>query len=162
MSFDNRLHYFAAYTLCGFTSKAPFCKEVYSANKITLQNNPINWHMLLNELINPSGAEAEIFRENQFPSNAVDALVPKIISNHTIWIMHDDVIKQKHFPRYCTFVRGIHRWPVDSPYKGQWRGAFIAPPRRGFWSPFGGVCSLTYCNGNFRVTMVSEPFNVIL
>ena len=38
----------------------------------------------------------------------------------------------------------------------------IAPPRRGFWSPFGGVCSLTYCNGNFRVTMVSEPFNVIL
>ena len=38
---------------------------------------------------------------------------------------------------------------------------FIAPVR-GFWSWFGGVCSLTYCNGNFRVTMVSEPFNVIL
>ena len=38
----------------------------------------------------------------------------------------------------------------------------IAPPRRGIWSPFGGVCSLTYCNGNFRVTMVSEPFNVFL
>ena len=42
------------------------------------------------------------------------------------------------------------------------RAILIAPPRRGFWSPFGGVCSLTYCNGNFRVTMVSEPFNVIL
>ena len=40
-------------------------------------------------------------------------------------------------------------------------GAIIAPVR-GFWSWFGGVCSLTYCNGNFRVTMVSEPFNVIL
>ena len=36
------------------------------------------------------------------------------------------------------------------------------PRVRGFWSWFGGVCSLTYCNGNFRVTMVSEPFNVIL
>ena len=36
------------------------------------------------------------------------------------------------------------------------------PALRGFWSRFGGVCSLTYCNGNFRVTMVSEPFDVIL
>ena len=38
----------------------------------------------------------------------------------------------------------------------------LLPRVRGFWSWFGGVCSLTYCNGNFRVTMVSEPFNVIL
>ena len=38
----------------------------------------------------------------------------------------------------------------------------VIAPGRGFWSWFGGVCSLTYCNGNFRVTMVSEPFNVIL
>ena len=36
--------------------------------------------------------------------------------------VHDDVIKWKHFPRYCPFVRGIHRWPVNSPHKGQWRG----------------------------------------
>ena len=34
---------------------------------------------------------------------------------------HDDVIKWKHFPRYWPFVRGIHRWPVNSPHKGQWR-----------------------------------------
>ena len=37
--------------------------------------------------------------------------------------MHDDVIKWKHFPRYWPFVRGIHRSPVYSPHKGQWRGA---------------------------------------
>ena len=37
----------------------------------------------------------------------------------------DDVIKWKHFPRYWPFVRGIHRWPVDSPHKGQWRGALM-------------------------------------
>ena len=36
---------------------------------------------------------------------------------------HDDVIKWKHFPRYWPFVRGIHRSPVNSLHKGQWRGA---------------------------------------
>ena len=38
---------------------------------------------------------------------------------------HDDVIKWKHLPRYWPFVRGIHRSPVDSPHKGQWRGAWM-------------------------------------
>ena len=39
--------------------------------------------------------------------------------------MHDDVIKWTHFPRYWPFVRGIHRSPVNSPHKGQWRGALM-------------------------------------
>ena len=38
---------------------------------------------------------------------------------------HDDVIKWNHFPRYWPFVRGIHRSPVNSPHKGQWRGALM-------------------------------------
>ena len=38
-------------------------------------------------------------------------------------LLHDDVIKWKHFPRYWPFVRGIHRSAVNSPHKGQWRGA---------------------------------------
>ena len=29
------------------------------------------------------------------------------------------------FPRYWPFVRGIHRLPVNSPHKGQWRGALM-------------------------------------
>ena len=40
---------------------------------------------------------------------------------------HDDVIKWKHFPRYWPFVRGIQRSPVNSPHKGQWRGALMFP-----------------------------------
>ena len=40
-------------------------------------------------------------------------------------IIHDDVIKWKHFPRYWPFVRGMHRSPVNSPHKGQWRGALM-------------------------------------
>ena len=38
---------------------------------------------------------------------------------------HDDVMKWKQFPRYWPFVRGIHRSPVNSPHKGQWRGALV-------------------------------------
>ena len=39
--------------------------------------------------------------------------------------IQDDVIKWKHFPCYWPFVRGIHRSAVNSPHKGQWRGAFM-------------------------------------
>ena len=39
--------------------------------------------------------------------------------------IHDDVIKWKLFPRYWPFVRRIHRFPVNSPHKGQWRGALM-------------------------------------
>ena len=39
--------------------------------------------------------------------------------------IHDDAIKWKHFPRYWPFVRWIHRSPVNSPHKGQWRGALM-------------------------------------
>ena len=35
---------------------------------------------------------------------------------------HDDVIKWKYFPRNWPFV---HRSPVNSPHKGQWRGALM-------------------------------------
>ena len=38
---------------------------------------------------------------------------------------HDDIIKWKHFSCYWPFVQGIHRSPVNSPHKGQWRGALM-------------------------------------
>ena len=38
---------------------------------------------------------------------------------------HDDVIKWKHFQRYWPLVRGIHRSPVNSPHKDQWRVALM-------------------------------------
>ena len=41
------------------------------------------------------------------------------------FLFHDDVIKWKHFPRYWPFVWGIHRSTVNSPHKGQWRGALM-------------------------------------
>ena len=39
--------------------------------------------------------------------------------------LHDDVIQWKHFPRYWPFVWGIHRSPVNSPHKAQWRGPLM-------------------------------------
>ena len=45
--------------------------------------------------------------------------------NKTLIVLHDDVIKWKLFPRFWPFPRGIHRSPVDSPHKGQWRGALM-------------------------------------
>ena len=45
--------------------------------------------------------------------------------SHCFFGLHDDVIKWNQFPRYWPFVRGIHQWPVNSPHKGRWRGAFM-------------------------------------
>ena len=38
---------------------------------------------------------------------------------------HDDVIKWKHFPHYWHFGWEIQRSLVNSPHKGQWRGALM-------------------------------------
>ena len=46
------------------------------------------------------------------------------LMTHTVF-SHDAVIKWKHFPLHWPFVRGIHRSTVNSPHKGQWRGALI-------------------------------------
>ena len=40
-------------------------------------------------------------------------------------LAHDGAIKWKHFPRNWSFVREIHRSPMDSPHRGQWRGALV-------------------------------------
>ena len=53
---------------------------------------------------------------------------------------HDDVIKWKHFWRYWPFLRGIHRSPVNSPHKGQWRGVLM----------FSFICAWINCWVNNR------------
>ena len=61
-----------------------------------------------------------------------------------MYMYHDDVIKWKHFPCYWLFMRGIHRSPVYSPHKGQWRRSFdvffhlhlnkrLSKQSRGWW-----------------------------
>ena len=62
-----------------------------------------------------------------------------IYNTYYIWF-HRDVIKCKHFPRYWPFVGGIHGWPMDSPHKGQCRGAFM----------FSLNCAWKSCSANNR------------
>ena len=56
--------------------------------------------------------------------NLKDVHVGTTCRYQTTW-NHDDVIKWKQSPRYWSFVRGIHRSLVNSPHKGQWRGALM-------------------------------------
>ena len=53
--------------------------------------------------------------------------LPSLVAPNTVILTAcpDDVTKWKHFPRYWPFVRGIHRSPVNSTHKGQWRVALM-------------------------------------
>ena len=63
-------------------------------------------------------------------ASMINGLSPYISVTALCWmrlalINHADVIKWKHLQRYWPFVRGIHRSPVNSPHKSQWRGALM-------------------------------------
>ena len=58
---------------------------------------------------------------HECPTNSRLTVTTKVYSNHS----HDDIIKWKHFPRYWPSMRVIHRSSVNSPHKGQWRGALM-------------------------------------
>ena len=61
-------------------------------------------------------------------------------SENFISDLNDDVMKLKHFPRYWSFVRGIHQSPVNSPHKGQWSKVLI----------FSLICAWTNGSANNR------------
>ena len=50
-----------------------------------------------------------------------------VIQWHRDSIQHDDVSKWTHLRRNWPFVRGIHRSPVNSLHKSQWRWALMFP-----------------------------------
>ena len=98
-----------------------------------------------------------------------------------ITITYDDVIEWKHFRSYSPFVRGIHRWPVNSPHKGQWHRALFfffdmhlikrlgkQSRRRWFETPSHWLCR--HCDGNtvcemgapFRDPCVTQPICIFL
>ena len=58
-------------------------------------------------------------------SDFAERISLKLLDGFAPFKVHDDVIRWKHFPRYWPFVWGINRSPVNSPHKGQWRGALM-------------------------------------
>ena len=65
------------------------------------------------------------FRKNVSNTGPSNVKCISMSWHHSETNFHDDIIKWKHFPRYWPFVRGIHRSPVNSPNKGQWRRALM-------------------------------------
>ena len=71
-----------------------------------------------------------------------EALFGKCHGKRAIYQCQGDVIKWKHFPRYWPFGGEIHWSPVNSPHKGQWRGALM----------FSVICAWTHGWANHRDT----------
>ena len=77
----------------------------------------------------PSKSNRLSFQTYVLVSNSLYELISwgftaKLLPSGDLFV-HDDVIKWKHFPRYWPFVRRIHRSPVNSQHKGQWRGVLM-------------------------------------
>ena len=68
------------------------------------------------------------------------------VCSYVCGFYHDGAIKWKHFPLYWPFVRGIHWSPVNSPHKGQWRGALM----------FSLTCAWTNGSANNRLSKQSR------
>ena len=122
---------------------------IYSKMQSMVQG-PWFWHTFNNHTTWHSCAVAGIFTERKVCTMVADALAPCVASSSTAMLLcrinrslpskrkyHIRAIQQvngktpwwRHqmetLPRYWPFVRGIHRSPVDSPQKGQWRGALM-------------------------------------
>ena len=101
------------------------CKNIINVNKVAKQRLRlvVGWlghaYRLLHRTIH-----FVIFISSSF-TFSLHWISAKISSSAHCDLVNDDVIKWKHFPRYWPFVRGIHRSQVNSPHKGQWRGALM-------------------------------------
>ena len=105
-------------------------KEISFITKISLLTH---WSRIISRSNGLSRAGAKLWKLHENSASMCWLTVPWwpycIVNLIIIWptrvARHDDVIKWEHFPRYWPFARGIHRWPVNSPSKGQWRGALM-------------------------------------
>ena len=63
---------------------------------------------------------------------------PLEVGKRRFYLLHDDAIKWKYFPRYWPFVSGKYRWPMDSPHRGPVTQSFdgACPPHRFFFSNY--------------------------
>ena len=90
----------------------------------------------------------------------IHSLTLSFVCFGSIWsehCSHDDVIKCNLFPRYWPFVKGIHRSPVDSPHKDQWRGAlmlFLICPWTNGWANYRDAVDLRRHRAHYDLTVM--------
>ena len=77
---------------------------------------------------------------------------------------HDDVIKWKQFPRYCPFVQGIHRSPVDSPHKGivTWTFDVLLSVRTNCWTKTWLAGNLTRRGGHLTLPQFDNVCLIVI
>ena len=103
--------------------------DINSCRNVKIRQAPIAIHLSLRILYHKV-LSCRVIQLIQYPWDCSFGLIKAhtsiyITIGQSTLSLHDDVIKWKHFPRYWPFVRGIHRSPVNSPHKGQWRGALM-------------------------------------
>ena len=85
--------------------------------KVSVNTN--QWHKIGNCTIKVASRSSRNPWVNRLHNFACDVL-------HYCWIGKMTSSNDKYFPCYWwPFVRGIHRSPVNSTHKGQWRGALM-------------------------------------
>ena len=64
-----------------------------------------------------------IFWQSNAKTPLMTELTEEYIYHHaSVSVLYDDVIKSSQLLRYWPYVRDIHRAPVNSSHRGQWRG----------------------------------------
>ena len=104
-----------------------------SFNKMHLKMSSAKWrqfclgHNVLRAITYSTTAPKGNRELDRYETTVTEKQAACYVLGYTIQVhnIHDDVIKWKHLPRYWPFVRGIHRSPVNSPHKGQWRRALM-------------------------------------
>ena len=112
----------------GICMNAFMLDRVYN-NIIFVHDIFINYNLVWNELYLSSAQLLENALLDEISNMSPEPLLRMTIDTNwnTVAMNHDEVIIWKHFLRYWPFVRGIHRSPVNSSHKGQWRGALMFP-----------------------------------
>ena len=101
---------------------AMFCLSIWPAfQMIWIINTLNNMMIVLYRMINDTKTPIPIWQEDH-------TTVILSVGDQTTSGNCDSVIQWcqwKHFSCYWPFVQGIRRSPVNSPHKGQWRGALM-------------------------------------
>ena len=120
----------AAMTWKHFQPYWPFCEGNHRSPVVSPHKGPVTWNFgvffeqTVEQKVELSviwDAMALMWRHCNGYIVAIQSAVPINNGGYCTWWGH----QWKHFPRYWPFVRGIHRSTVNSPHKGQWRGALM-------------------------------------
>ena len=100
---------------------------IYQREGICYWDNQICVHIfrLYLDVLGETAGNVNINVKGQSCAISISTRSKSIAPHPTCSHIHINVIKWKQFPRYWRYVRGIHRSPVNSPHKDQWRGALM-------------------------------------